>query len=275
MLNLENNNTFNKSNNSLKLKSGICPDFTIITVVYNGEDDIEETIKSIINQSYDNFEYLIIDGGSTDRTLEIINKYKNKIDVVVTQKDKGIYDAMNKGMRLASGRWINFMNSGDYFSNLNVLEKILPYLNSKYFLVAGGYTMFWKSHAVDFAATEHRIGKMISSHQAIFFNAEYAKIFPYDLKYKVGADYDVICRMLFGLSCTYTVSTVNVVRMNAVGYASQNFLIWLNDYRRIIELHYTTYKSISWSIKAIIFKYIPCIIKLNSRRKKSGNSNAG
>lgn len=100
------------------------PLISIITVVYNGEKYLEETIKSVINQSYDNVEYIIIDGGSNDGTLDIIKKYEDKIDYWVSQRDKGIYDAMNKGIDVSSGEWINFMNAGDGFYRADTLEKI-------------------------------------------------------------------------------------------------------------------------------------------------------
>ena len=103
---------------------------TVVTVVYNGEQFLEETILSVINQTYDNVEYIIIDGGSTDGTLDIIKKYEHAIDYWVSEKDKGIYDAMNKGIDLATGEWINFMNAGDQFCDGAVLG-IASNLSSK------------------------------------------------------------------------------------------------------------------------------------------------
>jgi glycosyltransferase involved in cell wall biosynthesis len=92
---------------------------SIITVVLNDEVNIEKTILSVIHQDYINFEYIIIDGGSTDGTLDIINKYKDSISLIVSEKDSGLYDAMNKGINLSNGEWLNFMNSGDrFYSNL-------------------------------------------------------------------------------------------------------------------------------------------------------------
>lgn len=96
---------------------------TVVTVVLNGEKDLERTILSVINQSYENIEYIVIDGGSTDDTPNIIKRYKDKIDYVIIEKDRGIYDAMNKGINIASGDWINFMNSGDIFYDKNTLLK--------------------------------------------------------------------------------------------------------------------------------------------------------
>ena len=100
------------------------PLISVITVVYNGEKYLEETIQSVINQTYDNVEYIIIDGGSTDGTLDIIKKYEDKIDYWVSERDEGIYDAMNKGITLANGEWLNFMNAGDKFYNQSIIMEI-------------------------------------------------------------------------------------------------------------------------------------------------------
>ena len=100
------------------------PLVTVITVVFNAQCHLEETILSVVNQSYQNLEYIIIDGGSTDGTLDIIRKFEHVIDYWVSEKDKGIYDGMNKGISLSSGPWLNFMNSGDRFNGDKIIEKI-------------------------------------------------------------------------------------------------------------------------------------------------------
>ena len=89
------------------------PTISIITVSYNSKNVIEETILSVINQTYEKIEYIIIDGGSTDGTIDIIKKYENQITHWISEPDFGIYDAMNKGIGLANGNWVNFMNCGD------------------------------------------------------------------------------------------------------------------------------------------------------------------
>ena len=107
------------------------PLVSVITVVFNGDEHLEETIKSVIKQTYDNVEYIIIDGGSTDSTDNIIKKYEKQIDYWVSEKDDGIYDAMNKGVCFAEGEWLCFMNSGDTFFNQNTLLDLAEFLKDK------------------------------------------------------------------------------------------------------------------------------------------------
>lgn len=101
------------------------PLISVVTVSYNAVSTIEQTILSVINQTYPHIEYIIIDGGSTDGTVDIIKKYADKIAYWVSEPDKGIYDAMNKGIKVATGEWINFMNSGDCLYRNDTIEKIL------------------------------------------------------------------------------------------------------------------------------------------------------
>lgn len=111
-----------RKNNSHLCKTD--PLITIITVVYNDSINIEKTINSVLNQTFKNYEYIIIDGSSTDGTLDVIKKYDDNIDYWISEKDEGVFDAMNKGIKHASGTWINFMNSGDIFTSNLILEKI-------------------------------------------------------------------------------------------------------------------------------------------------------
>ena len=107
---------------------------SIVTVSYNAVLTIEQTILSVINQTYPNVEYIIIDGGSTDGTVDIIKKYEDKIAYWVSEPDKGIYDAMNKGVVVATGEWINFMNAGDIFTDGDVIDKYLQLIIPQYFI---------------------------------------------------------------------------------------------------------------------------------------------
>ena len=104
------------------------PLISIVTVVYNGEKYIEDTIKSVLNQNFKNFEYILIDGKSTDSTMSIVNKYKNKIDIIVSQKDKNLWDAVNKGIKLSNGEIVGWISSDDTYT-ANALKIV-----SKYFI---------------------------------------------------------------------------------------------------------------------------------------------
>jgi glycosyltransferase involved in cell wall biosynthesis len=109
------------------------PLFTIITVVYNDVNNLEKTINSVINQNYNNFEYIIIDGCSIDGTVGLIEKYSDRLDKWISERDNGIYDAMNKGIEISSGSYLCFMNSGDEFLNSNVLSSFINNLDASDF----------------------------------------------------------------------------------------------------------------------------------------------
>ena len=101
---------------------------TIITVCYNADKVIEKTIQSVQKQTYSNIEYIVIDGGSSDRTLDIIMKYEKCISNWISEPDKGVFDAMNKGLDRANGDYVIFMNAGDYFADADVIEKVCNYI---------------------------------------------------------------------------------------------------------------------------------------------------
>lgn len=102
---------------------------SIITVAYNAEKTIEDSIQSVLEQKYDNIEYIIIDGASTDRTLSIVKKYEDRISTIISEKDKGIYDAMNKGVKAATGDIIGILNSDDFYIDSNVITDIVNSFN--------------------------------------------------------------------------------------------------------------------------------------------------
>jgi len=156
------------------------PLISIITVVYNGEEYLEETIQSVIQQTYKNIEYIIIDGGSTDGTVDIIKRYEEKIDYWVSERDDGIYAAMNKGIEMTTGEGLLFLNVGDHFVGEVLSENILvpSFLPVKY------YNYFGK--LVDVKIKSYKQG-IPNSHQGILFENKNIK---YDLEYKIASDYD-------------------------------------------------------------------------------------
>ena len=120
------------------------PLITVITIVLNGTNHLEETIQSVIKQSYDNLEYIIIDGGSTDGTVDIIRGHERQIDYWLSEPDAGVFEAMNKGLRLTSSCWLNFMNCGDMFVNTNSIDNCISYLTDND-LILYSDTVFYKT----------------------------------------------------------------------------------------------------------------------------------
>lgn len=176
------------------------PKLSVITIVFNNVRDIERTILSVINQSYSNIEYVVIDGGSVDGTLEILNKYRPRISTVISETDNGIYDAMNKGLANATGDYVLFMNSGDEIYAPDTVEKIFstqPDADIYY----GETEMFdenWKSLGqrrhkapLQFTWKDFKHGMSIS-HQAIYIRRAITTL--YDTNYKLSADIDWILR---------------------------------------------------------------------------------
>lgn len=173
----------------------IQPKISVVTVCYNAVNDIEKTILSVINQTYPNVEYLIIDGGSTDGTMDVVNRYKDKIDVIVSEPDKGIYDAMNKGIDKATGEWINFMNAGDCFYKDSVLESIKFAFKGDNVNVIYGDIFLKNSNVVKKAEKLSVISHMMPfCHQASFARLSLAH---FDISLKIAADYKLFYDMYY------------------------------------------------------------------------------
>lgn len=169
------------------------PLISIITVVYNGEKYLEETIQSVINQTYDNVEYITIDGGSTDGTLGIIKKYEDRIDYWVSEGDKGIYDAMNKGIDVANGDWISFMNAGDGFYADDVLNKIFSQNELKNIDVVYGNHNVIYPHKTRIAKAGNMKDIWKGSqfcHQSTFVSVAVHKSNKFNLSNRIGADFE-------------------------------------------------------------------------------------
>lgn len=173
---------------------------TVVTVVYNGKSFIEDTIKSVLNQTYPYIEYLIFDGGSTDGTVDIIKKYSNRISYWVSQPDKGIYDAMNKAIDKASGKWINFMNAGDFFYSCDAVKNIFTtdIDIDNYATIYGDAEFRLKNIAYIHQAADQSSsnGFMPFSHQAAFVKSDVAKKTKFDLTYRITADTAFFLRLI-------------------------------------------------------------------------------
>jgi glycosyltransferase involved in cell wall biosynthesis len=176
------------------------PVLSVITVVYNNVRDIERTMLSVLNQTYHHIEYIIVDGKSTDGTVEVIRRYEHRIAKVVSEKDKGIYDAMNKGLALATGDYVLFMNSGDEIYAPDTVAKVFASASDAD-IYYGETEMFdenWKSlgqrrHKApdNFSWKSFKYGMSVS-HQAIYVRRMLAE--PYDLRYQMSSDIDWVLK---------------------------------------------------------------------------------
>lgn len=168
------------------------PLITVVTVCYNAVNELEKTMLSVLNQTYDNIEYIIIDGGSKDGTVDIIKKYADRLAYWVSEPDKGIYDAMNKGIKVATGEWINFMNAGDLFVKSTTISEVFDTEQYSCDIIYGDTvkklslgTFLSKHEAVD-TLNE----RLPFCHQSCFISKEIAMRNLYQLEYKIAADYN-------------------------------------------------------------------------------------
>ena len=180
--------------------TAVQPTLSIITVVYNNARDIERTLLSVINQTYKAIEYIVIDGRSTDGTTEVIKKYEDRIKKFITEKDEGIYEAMNKGLEIATGDYVLFMNSGDEFYTNDTVEKVFASASGAD--IYYGETEMMNDRGENLGQRRHKAPKeftwrsfkhgMSVSHQAIYIRRSLTE--PFDRRYQLSADIDWIIR---------------------------------------------------------------------------------
>lgn len=170
------------------------PLITIVTVVYNNYDKIENTILSVLSQRdyYDRIEYIIIDGGSTDGTVDIIEKYSAKIDYWVSEPDKGVYDAMNKAIKVCNGEWICFMNSGDCFTEKDIISKIAHLFIGNCHIIYGDTIVIneYGANVVKAKDASYLKYNMPFCHQSTFVKSCYMKDALFDTTFRLVADYN-------------------------------------------------------------------------------------
>lgn len=170
---------------------------TVVTVTYNANAYLEETIKSVIEQDYPHIEYIIIDGGSSDGTLDIIKKYKKYISYWVSEKDNGIYDAMNKAIDVASGEWINFLNAGDSFCDVKTISKVVECFSEDAELVCGDvYFVDEKNNKIYQKSKKlhEAFDGMFCFHQSLFTKTSIMKKYKFNNYFKIAGDYDFVLK---------------------------------------------------------------------------------
>ena len=200
------------------------PRISVITVVYNAVATLEETILSVINQDFDNFEFIIIDGRSTDGTIEIIKKYQNKITLWISEPDKGIYDAMNKGIKLAKGDFVYFLGGDDLLYSNYVLNKISSSLKDKNKIYYGNVLFKTRNIIYDGKFSLLKIATRNISHQSIFYPREIFDKYGFDTKYKIFADYELNLKLYGNSSYSFDYMPITVALFNDEGSSGSNVL---------------------------------------------------
>lgn len=239
---------------------------TIITICYNCVNEIEKTIQSVISQSYDNIEYIIIDGLSIDGTIDIVKKYQPKIDFFLSERDRGIYDAMNKGILAASGDYIIFMNAGDSFVNKKILEDVVNNVDFHEDIIYGAVNKcledcyyVYKPFPLD-EMKRH----MILPHQGTFVKTSYHKRHLFDISYKSSGDYHFFYTAYYEHNATFKeINFVIADFEDEYGMSKDNFKkarledlkIWGKE-----KNLYTIFKTYAWfayrDLKNLIKKFV-------------------
>lgn len=229
------------------------PKFSIITVTYNAGKVLEDTIQSVITQTYKNVEYIIIDGKSTDGTMDIVNRYREHIHTIVSEPDKGLYDAMNKGIDLATGDYLCFLNAGDELHEDDTLQLIVHSLNGEKELPD---VIYGETAIVDeeghflrmrrLSTPEHLTWKsfqhgMLVCHQAFMPRRDLAV--KYNLKYRFSADFDWCIRIMKKSRVLHNTHLTIIDYLNE-GMTTRNHKASLKERFHIMCHHYGTASTI-------------------------------
>lgn len=216
---------------------------SIITVCRNSADTIEDAILSVLNQKNIDLEYIIIDGGSTDGTMDIINKYKDKIVRIISEKDNGVYDAMNKGIALATGDVVGIINSDDFYRNDNILEEVAGSFREGADAVYGDLLYVSRS-AKDKIVRNWKAGEYdpknlkrgwIPPHPTFFVKKEaYQKYGVYNADFKIAGDYELMLRFLTKGARVFYLKK-DLVCMREGGHSAKNIFHRLKGWRELYK----------------------------------------
>ena len=211
---------------------------SIITITLNSERYLEQTISSVVDQTYGNIEYIIVDGGSTDGTLDIIRKYDAKIDRWISEPDKGIADAMNKGLSLATGDYILFLHSDDYLLNSGVLEQAAGFLTKPYDIVM--YDIILERNEKKSLVSPRGLTWWINFKTGIFHQSVlcsktlFREIGTFDTNFHIAMDYDFFLRAYRASMRTKRIE-IPLTLMRLVGISSNTD--WPGLKQRLLEEH--------------------------------------
>ena len=245
---------------------------TIITVVFNGAKYIRSAIQSILSQDYDNIEYIVIDGGSIDGTVDIVKEYQDKISVFISEPDEGIYDAMNKGIALATGNVIGILNSDDFYIDEFVIEKVVKEFDEKGVDSVYADLVFVSPNNLEktiryydsnhFNPSRFAYG-WTPAHPTFFVKKEiYDKYGVFRTDFKIAADFDILARFLYTQKISYSYMQEVLVKMRVGGVSTSFSSIWINN---IEALKACKNNGIKTNIFKILFKYYHKVLGLFRR----------
>lgn len=227
---------------------------SIITVCYNSAATIEKTIQSVANQTYNNVEYIIVDGGSKDYTLAIIQKHKTTISKWISEPDSGLYDAMNKGIAMATGDVIGILNSDDTFHSNTVLEEIAAFHQENHIEASVGNIVQKNSKgkvvrlysAKNWKPEKLKIGFM-PPHPSLFLNKKlFEKYGNYALDFKIGADYELITRFFLKNNISWKYSGITTTDMLVGGLSSSgasSYKLITKEIQKALKMNGQTFSS--------------------------------
>lgn len=243
---------------------------SIITVNYNNAKGLERTIKSVISQSYHNYEFIVIDGGSSDDSLDIIKKYERYFDYWVSEPDGGIYQGMNKGLRQSKGDYVNFMNSGDCFYSTNVLEHIFS-LDTDADIITGTHVGSPHPNIGKDGISLYTLCTGAVDHQASFIKRDIALRHPYDEKYRIVSDWKFFIEALVIDNCSFFYTETIVVDVDMTGISNTSPDLSRREretvLRELFPERILTDYHLLMSIHPDILKISPRLTKSQSIRK--------
>lgn len=261
------------------------PLISVITVVFNGEKYLEETIQSVIKQTYDNVEYIIIDGGSTDGTLDVIKKYEGQVDYWVSEKDEGIYDAMNKGIRLSTGTFIGLVNADDVLlpdgvarakEALQLLDEPGYTCGAVELIDQAGLKYGTSSPLPEEQRHRRRYMEMPCPHLGVFVHMNvYERLGLFDIFFRLSADYDLLLRFIENkVPCAHVAESLGQFRH---GGGSGGMGTWLETFavhrKHGNTLGYSLYVFFRSMAKSSLAKVMPRTVKRNIRKHLVSKNN--
>lgn len=214
------------------------PLISIITVVYNAKQQLENTILSVVNQDYPNIQYIVIDGNSTDGSLDVIKKYDNRISYWVSEPDGGVYDAMNKGLKIVKGDWVYFLGAGDIL--LNLVDKIVPQLMDGKYIYYGNVYRKDLMKVYDGRFSPFKLAVNNICHQCIFYPTDVFRDREYDVRYKIQADHKLNMDCFGDKRYAFKYLPIIVCLYEGDGYSAINpDLVFFRDKLKIIKTNFS------------------------------------